>query len=92
MQSKTFSEVSVEPAQSMISDLARAQTLVDLLRRRSVEQPDRQSYTFLPEEANSIARTNRTDWSFTWERSNFRAKDAPYRLQVVLQGNRVGQR
>jgi hypothetical protein len=48
------------------------------------------AYTFLPEEANSIARPNRTDWSFTWERSNFRAKDAPYRLQVVLQGDRVG--
>ena len=26
------------------------------------------SYAFLPEEANSNARPNRTDWSFTWER------------------------
>ncbi len=48
------------------------------------------AYTFLPEEANSVARPQRTDWSFTWERTRFRAKDAPYRLQVTLQGSQVG--
>src|SRR5579864_2821238 len=49
-----------------------------------------EAYTFLPEEANSTARPNRTDWSFTWERSGFRAADAPYRLQVIVQGNSIG--
>jgi membrane protease YdiL (CAAX protease family) len=49
-----------------------------------------QAYTFLPEEADSTARPNRGDWSFTWERSGFRAKDAPYRLRVTVQGGRVG--
>jgi membrane protease YdiL (CAAX protease family) len=44
----------------------------------------------LPEEANSTKRPNRLDWSFTWEKHGFRAKDAPYRLSVSLQGERIG--
>ena len=47
-------------------------------------------WDFLPEEANSTKRPNRTDWTFTWEKHGFRAKDAPYRLQVGLQGDRIG--
>jgi membrane protease YdiL (CAAX protease family) len=47
------------------------------------------TYTFLPAEANSSVRPNRTDWSFTWERTGFRAKDAPYRLIATLSGDRV---
>jgi membrane protease YdiL (CAAX protease family) len=48
------------------------------------------NWNFLPEEANSETRPNRLDWSFTWERKNFKAKDAPYRLEVGLQGDRIG--
>jgi membrane protease YdiL (CAAX protease family) len=48
------------------------------------------NWNFLPEEANSQTRPNRLDWSFTWERKNFKAKDAPYRLEVGLQGDRIG--
>lgn len=44
----------------------------------------------LPEEANSKKKPNRLDWTFTWEKHGFRAKDAPYRLQVTVQGERVG--
>lgn len=51
---------------------------------------DLQGWDVLPEEANSNKRPNRLDWSFTWEKHGFRAKDAPYRLQVSLQGDRVG--
>ena len=29
---------------------------------------DLADYAFLPEEATSVARPNRTDWTFTWER------------------------
>src|SRR5260370_16936061 len=47
-------------------------------------------WDFLPEEANSNKLPNRLDWTFTWEKSGFRAKDAPYRLQVTLQGDKVG--
>jgi len=48
------------------------------------------SWDALPEEANSKKKPNRTDWTFTWEKHGFRAKDAPYRLQVNMQGDRVG--
>ena len=47
------------------------------------------AYSLLAEEAN-FARTNRTDWRFTWERTGFRVKDAPYRLQVTIEGDRAG--
>jgi len=51
---------------------------------------DLRGWDFLPEEANSNKRPNRLDWSFTWEKHGFRAKDAPYRLQVTLQGDKIG--
>src|SRR5438105_14453900 len=43
-----------------------------------------------PEGSNSQTKPNRTDWTFTWEKHGFRAKDAPYRLQVKVQGDRIG--
>jgi membrane protease YdiL (CAAX protease family) len=51
---------------------------------------DLSKWAFLPEEANSTKQPNRVDWSFTWEKREFRAKDAPYRLRVELQGDRAG--
>jgi membrane protease YdiL (CAAX protease family) len=48
------------------------------------------NWTFLPEEANSVTRPNRLDWSFTWERTGFKAKDAPYRVAVGVQGDHIG--
>ena len=47
-------------------------------------------WDFLPEEANSAKRPNRLDWSFTWERHGFKAKDAPERLTVSLNGAEIG--
>lgn len=47
------------------------------------------AYDYLPEEANSIERPKRRDWSFTWERRGFKAKDAPYRLRVIVHGNQA---
>ncbi|HKE07524.1 MAG TPA: CPBP family intramembrane glutamic endopeptidase [Candidatus Acidoferrum sp.] len=47
-------------------------------------------WNFLTEQANSQVRPNRLDWSFTWERKNFKAKDAPYRLEVGWQGDHIG--
>jgi membrane protease YdiL (CAAX protease family) len=47
-------------------------------------------WDFLSEEANSEKKPNRTDWSFTWEKHGFRAKDAPERLQIALHGNDIG--
>jgi len=51
---------------------------------------DLAGWELLPEEINSTKRPNRRDWSFTWEKRGFRAKDAPYRLQVGLQGDKIG--
>ncbi len=51
---------------------------------------DPSQWDFLPEEANSTKRPNRTDWDFTWEKHGFRAKDAPYRLTVSLHGEHIG--
>jgi membrane protease YdiL (CAAX protease family) len=47
-------------------------------------------WNFLPEGASSNQRPHRLDWSFTWEKSGFKAKDAPYRLRVGLIGNKPG--
>jgi membrane protease YdiL (CAAX protease family) len=51
---------------------------------------DLSKWDFLAEEANSSKKPNRLDWSFTWEKHGFRAKDAPYRLRVTLEGDRAG--
>ena len=47
-------------------------------------------WEFLPEEANSKTKPARTDWDFTWEKRAFRAKDAPYRYTVTIQGDKIG--
>jgi len=47
-------------------------------------------WDFLPEEANSAKKPNRLDWSFTWEKHAFKAKDAPERLAIALHGADVG--
>jgi membrane protease YdiL (CAAX protease family) len=52
---------------------------------------DLRQWEFLPAEANSKTLPNRTDWSFTWERKGFKAKEAPYRLQVGLNGDQIGE-
>ncbi len=57
---------------------------------RSKMGVDLGKWDFLSEEANSSKKPNRVDWSFTWERHGFKAKDAPYRLRVTLQGDRAG--
>jgi len=49
-----------------------------------------ESWAFLPEEASSKQQLKRLDWFFTWEKLGFKAKDAPYRLRVEIDGDRVG--
>jgi len=70
-------------------DRAAAQTAVQNYLSGKVGV-DLQGWDLLPEEANSNKRPNRLDWAYTWEKHGFRAKDAPYRLQVTLQGDRIG--
>ena len=56
---------------------------------RDTLHADLSRYDFREEEANFTERPARRDWSFSWERRGFRAKDAPYRLTVTLAGDRV---
>jgi membrane protease YdiL (CAAX protease family) len=55
-----------------------------------------EDYNFLPEEANPTEYPNRRDWSFAWERKDFRVPAGPpgsgatYRLHVVVRGADVG--
>jgi membrane protease YdiL (CAAX protease family) len=56
---------------------------------RDTLHADLSLYDFREEEANFTERPARRDWSFSWERRGFRAKDAPYRLDVTLSGDRV---
>ncbi len=42
-------------------------------------------------ETQLIERPARYDYSFTWEREGFRAKEATYRTNVVVQGDHVGE-
>jgi membrane protease YdiL (CAAX protease family) len=56
---------------------------------RDTLHADLSQYDFLDAEANLTERPARRDWSFSWERRGFRAKDAPYRLVVTLAGDRV---
>ncbi len=51
---------------------------------------DLSGWEFLSDEAGSTERPKRLDWTFAWEKRNFRAKDAPYRLRVTLAGDRIG--
>ena len=51
---------------------------------------DLSKWLLLSDEANSSQKPNRVDWSFTWEKFGFRAKDAPDRLRVTMQGDRAG--
>jgi hypothetical protein len=68
-------------------DAARAAAEAFLRARAGA---DLAAFDFLPEEANSKERPRRRDWSFTWERRGFKAKDAPYRLRVTVQGAEIG--
>lgn len=68
-------------------DAARAAAEAFLRTRYAV---DLAAFDFLPEETNATERPERRDWSFSWERRGFRAKDAPYRLRVTVQGADVG--
>src|SRR5262249_52797099 len=70
-------------------DLAAAQTLVQDFFAAQLGQ-NVGAWDALPEQASSKKRPKRTDWSFTWEKRGFRAKDAPYRLEVAIQGDRIG--
>lgn len=82
-ESRGGAKLDRDSAQSLAEKFLRAQHATDF-----------ESYDFLPEEANSTVRSNRLDWTFTWQRRDFHIPDqpdgAPYRLRVGLQGDQIG--
>lgn len=84
-----YEHILAEAAPGARLDRAAALNLAEQLLTQTLHT-DLSAYTFLPEEANSFERPNRRDWTFTWERTGFRVKDAPYRAQVTIQGDRAG--
>ena len=78
-ESRAVASLEREAAQFAAQDYLLAKLGMDL-----------RGWDVLPQEANSKKKPNRTDWTFTWEKHGFRAKDAPYMLQVTVQGNRIG--
>jgi membrane protease YdiL (CAAX protease family) len=67
---------------------AAAQTIAESFLRDTLHI-DLSQHDFREQEANLTERPARRDWSFSWERRGFRAKDAPYRLTITLAGDRV---
>jgi membrane protease YdiL (CAAX protease family) len=69
---------------------AAAQSTAESFLRDTLHT-DLSLYDFREQEANLTERPARRDWSFSWERRGFRAKDAPYRLTVTLAGDSVSR-
>ena len=52
---------------------------------------DLSKWDFLSEEANSSKKPNRLDWSFTWEKHGFKAKDAAVSVASDFAGRPCGR-
>jgi len=76
-------QAGAEPAREAAQQTAQ-NFLTAKLRKAATD------WDFLPEQANSAKKPNRLDWSFTWEKHGFKAKDAPERLTIALNGAEVG--
>ncbi len=83
-----YAHVQEETAPGARLERPAAQAVAESFLRDTLHL-DLSRYEFREEEANSTERPNRRDWSFSWELRGFRAKDAPYRLNVSLAGDRV---
>ena len=83
-----YSHQLEEAAPGARLERAAAQATAETFLRDALHM-DLSLYDFREEEANLTERPARRDWSFSWERRGFRAKDAPYRLVVSLAGDRV---
>jgi len=78
-EARESARLAQEPARAIAEEFARQRVHAPL-----------DEYDWLPAEANATDRPQRRDWKFTWERRNFKAKDAPYQIEVTLHGDRVG--
>jgi membrane protease YdiL (CAAX protease family) len=72
---------------SLDRNIAQAAAQIFLVNKLGLKA---EAWDFLPDEANSKKKPSRLDWDFTWEKHGFKAKEAPYRLKISVQGNRIG--
>ena len=79
-----------DEAQGARLDQSAARAKAEAFLRDTLHK-DLSTYDYLPEEASSKEYTNRREWIFTWERRGFRAKDAPYRMKVSVEGDWIGE-
>ena len=75
-----YAHTQEETAAGARLERAAAQAVAESFLRDALHA-DLSRYEFREEEANFTERSNRRDWSFSWEQRGFRAKDAPYRLR-----------
>ncbi len=85
-----YEHVVADEAPGARLDQAAARAKAESFLRDTLHR-DLSAYDYLPEEANSKDHPNRSEWDFTWERHGFRAKDAPYRMQVSVEGDWIGK-
>jgi hypothetical protein len=83
-----YAHVLEETASGAHLERSAAQATAESFLRDTLHV-DLSQYDFREQEANSTERPNRRDWGFAWERRGFRAKDAPYRLNVTLAGDHI---
>ena len=83
-----YAHVQEEAAPGAHLERAAAQAIAESFFSGALHA-DLSRLAFLAEEANSTERPNRRDWIFTWEQRDFRAKDAPYRFNVSVAGDRA---
>ncbi len=83
-----YGHVLAEDAPGARLERPAAQSTAESFLRDTLHA-DLSRYDFREEEANFTERSSRRDWSFSWERRGFLAKDAPYRLTVTLAGDHV---
>jgi len=65
-----------------------ARALAEKFLQTHVPQHPSEQLRFVEESAEK--KPHRTDYTFTWERNDLKVKDAPYRLEVTVQGDRIG--
>jgi len=59
----------------------------DFLRRHIAQHPPAALHYL---ETSTEQKPHRTDFTFTWEQASLRLGDAPYHLNVTVQGNQIG--
>ena len=67
---------------------AQARLLAEVFLRAHISQHPMAALRYV--EASTELKPHRTDYTFIWEQDGLRMGDAPYQLDVMVQGNEIG--